>query len=125
MPDAAQPAEPPPPAPEPGEAQAPAARVPPTLHVPMSGCGASPEPLAPHPAAQLRRQAEALLRQKAARPPEDPGDLSPAQIRQTLHEIQVHQLELELLNDELRRTQEELTASRADYFDLYDLAPAG
>ena len=125
MPDAAQPAEPPELAPEPGEAQAPAARVPPTLHVPMSGCGASPEPLAPHPAAQLRRQAEALLRQKAARPPEDPGDLSPAQIRQTLHEIQVHQLELELLNDELRRTQEELTASRADYFDLYDLAPAG
>ncbi|HWR97225.1 MAG TPA: PAS domain-containing sensor histidine kinase [Candidatus Methanoperedens sp.] len=37
----------------------------------------------------------------------------------------MHQIELELQNEELHRAQEELEASRARYFDLYDLAPVG
>jgi len=48
-----------------------------------------------------------------------PADESSA----VLHELRVHQTELELQNQELRRTQSELEASRNRYFSLFDLAP--
>lgn len=70
---------------------------------------------------ELRRQAEAIF----ARIPENPETLTPGEIQRLVHELRVHQIEMEMQNEELRRVQQELEISRARYFDLYDLAPAG
>ena len=66
----------------------------------------------------------ALAEEKAALLPEIPDSLSD-EGRQALYELRVHQIEVEMQNEELRQTQGELEASRARYFDLYDLAPVG
>jgi PAS domain S-box-containing protein len=75
--------------------------------------------------AALRQKAEAVLDNGVRPDPQGVDDRSPDALRQALHELQVHQIELELQNDELRRMQVELDAERARYFDLYDLAPVG
>ena len=56
---------------------------------------------------------------------ENIGSLSPEETQQTLHDLQVHQIELEMQNEELRNAQVALDFERARYFDLYDLAPIG
>jgi chemotaxis family two-component system sensor kinase Cph1 len=73
----------------------------------------------------LRRRAEALAAEAAGGMPENADVLSPEAARRTLHELRVHQIELEMQNEELRRTEEALEVSRGRYFDLYDLAPVG
>ena len=75
--------------------------------------------------ADLRKKAEAALRHKAAHLPELSEEMPLEEIRKTLHELHVHQIELEMQNEELRRAQAELDAARIRYFELYDLAPVG
>jgi PAS domain S-box-containing protein len=73
----------------------------------------------------LRKRAEAPAGERTGEMPENLEALSPEVARRALHELRVHQVELEMQNEELRRTQVELEVSRARYFDLYDLAPVG
>ncbi len=70
---------------------------------------------------ELRKQAE----EKAALLEETQDKLSFQETKDIIHELRVHQIELEMHNEELRRTQTELDAARSRYFDLYDLAPVG
>ncbi|MDC4204482.1 MAG: hypothetical protein MPW17_21310 [Candidatus Manganitrophus sp.] len=53
------------------------------------------------------------------------ASFSPSEVQQIIAELRNHQHELEAQNDELRRTQAELEASRNRYSDLYDFAPVG
>lgn len=74
---------------------------------------------------ELRQRAEAAFLEKAARLTESLAALPPDEARQTLQELRVHQIELEMQNEELRSAQAELDQARSRYFDLYNLAPVG
>jgi len=76
-------------------------------------------------AAELRARAEAALLESSPATPRDAATLTLEATRSLLHEMQVHQIELEMQNEELRRAEAALDASRARYFELYDLAPVG
>ena len=60
-----------------------------------------------------------------ADPSDDVADLSPQALRELLQNLRLHQIELKMQNDELRRTQADLDTAQARYFDFYDLAPVG
>ena len=72
----------------------------------------------------LRSRAEQRAREALADRLEDSKARSAEESR-LLYDLQVHQIELEMQNEELRRTEANLETSRARYFDLYDLAPVG
>ncbi len=74
----------------------------------------------------LRSRAEDRVNDEAdGRAPTTVQELSHEAMRRMLHELQVHQIELEMQNEDLRQTQAELDSARSRYFDLYDLAPVG
>jgi PAS domain S-box-containing protein len=70
---------------------------------------------------QLRQRSEnRLKKKKPAGPTLDETDL-----KRLVHELQVHQIELEMQNDELTRDREEAEKVLAKHTDLYDFAPVG
>ena len=69
----------------------------------------------------LRQRAESMLGKSCQTPAETPV----ADLPRLVHELQLHQIELEMQNEELRRAQVELEAARDRYADLYDFAPVG
>ena len=71
---------------------------------------------------ELRRHAEELIDQLSASAA-DP--VSQADVAAIVHELRVHQIELEMQNEELRTAQFELDEQRDKYFELFDLAPVG
>ena len=77
------------------------------------------------PVQLLRQRAQARLPGRFSGGAELIEDLSPQAMREALHELRLNQIELEMQNDELRRTRLELDAQRDRYFDLYELAPVG
>jgi PAS domain S-box-containing protein len=77
----------------------------------------------PSSAEVLRQRAEKRLRE--AQGAQSADSLSLQEMRSMLHELQVHQIELEMQNEELHEVQTALDVSRARYFDLYSLAPVG
>ncbi len=73
------------------------------------------------PDRRLRQRAEAELANTAA-PSEDRRERSAEEL---VHELQVHQIELEVQNEELRQARLTLELARDRYADLYDFAPLG
>jgi len=73
---------------------------------------------------ELRQQAEEKLKE-APGDSEDLSGASPERMANLIHELQVHQIELEMQNDELRRIQGELEKTRDRYSHLYDFSPLG
>lgn len=73
----------------------------------------------------LRNRAESIASANSTLLEKKFAELSPADAAQTLHDLQVHQIELSLQNEELRRIQTELECTKKRYFELYDMAPVG
>ena len=84
------------------------------------------KPHAPAANTLLRRQAEAeISSQRNGESAVAATASSTMDAVRLLHELQVHQVELELQNAELRKSRDELEAALDSYTDLYDFAPVG
>ncbi len=69
----------------------------------------------------LRRRAEERLKSQASSAHARTAD----ETQRLIHELQVHQIELEMQNEELRQSRAEVEVERERYADLYDFAPVG
>jgi PAS domain-containing protein len=70
----------------------------------------------------LRREAEEQLKKKQKNMAKQAVETDPVKL---LHELQVHQIELEMQNEELRQANETAEMALRKYTMLYDFAPMG
>ena len=71
--------------------------------------------------AERRQRAEGILQGRVT----DLGNLLTEDAQSLIHELQVHQIELEMQNEELRQAQFEIETMRDQLADLYEFAPVG
>ena len=69
---------------------------------------------------EMRKKAEETVKNQVDHTKDKSWDLD-----DVIYELRVHQVELEMQNEELRETQIKLEDSRLKYFDLYNFAPVG
>ncbi|MEJ2656653.1 MAG: PAS domain-containing protein, partial [Desulfobacterales bacterium] len=57
--------------------------------------------------------------------PESVKNIASVDVKKLVEDLHVHHIELEMQNDELRKIQQKLEASRDLYSNLYDFSPVG
>ncbi len=82
---------------------------------------AGPDDRDPGSLPDVRQKALHRLQDQSAEEP----DLEGVDVRELVHELRVHQIELEMQNEELRRAQVELETAYDRFRDLYEFAPVG
>src|SRR5215813_8942159 len=70
---------------------------------------------------RFRKRAEQLMCSTKS----EVRDMSARAVEQVVYELQIHRIELEMQNEELRRAQTKLEEARDRYHDLYDFSPIG
>ena len=84
-----------------------------------------PSPVTSFSRKKLRKIAEDKAKERESLLPKDFSNISPEEMQVMIHDLTVHQIELEMQNEEMVRLQVELNEARTRYFDIYDLAPVG
>src|SRR6056297_1997214 len=70
---------------------------------------------------RLRKLAESRLKDEKVKQ----ENSIPDDVNAVIHDLKVHQIELEIQNEELRNTQEALERTKEEYVRLYHDAPVG
>ncbi len=73
-------------------------------------------------AARLRERSEELLKKKSVK---SVSKLSETETLKLIHELEVHQIELQLQNEELKLAKEQEKVASEKIIELYDFAPSG
>jgi two-component system, cell cycle sensor histidine kinase and response regulator CckA len=88
----------------------------------MNGSAKNDKPKISDDPAELRRRAELRL---SGQQKKTPVNRTHADNERQVYELEVHQIELEMQNEELREARERMEALLEKYADLYDFAPVG